>query len=262
MEQPTTTTEATGVESPKDEQAPLQRFVHPYFEQDGVTIYNADCLKVLPWIGAFDLLLTDPPFNVRQANLAKGNGTLRGAGRNSGTLDFGSWDEHFKPSDFVESLRMMPQAYIFSSDKLVAEWFAELMAHYSVLKLLTWVKPDPLPQCRQRHWVSASEHIVWAARDDYTFNFLGHSEMFSWTLQQAPKQERYHPTEKPLAICRKLIAVSSNVGDVVIDPFMGSGTTLVAAKLDGRRAVGIEIEERYCEIAANRLRQGVLPFVG
>ena len=69
-----------------------------------------------------------------------------------------------------------------------------------------------------------------------------------------------HPTEKPVALLRELIESSSRFGETVLDPFIGSGSTLVAAALEGRKAIGIEIEERYCEIAANRLAHGALPL--
>jgi hypothetical protein len=75
-------------------------------------------------------------------------------------------------------------------------------------------------------------------------------------------RSRAHPTEKPIALIGQIVEVSSRTGDTVLDPFVGSGTTLVAAKNLGRKAVGIEIEERYCEIAAQRLSQGVLDFGG
>ena len=73
-----------------------------------------------------------------------------------------------------------------------------------------------------------------------------------------PQPEMEHPTPKPEQVMRWLVTQSTEIGDLVLDPFMGSGTTLVAAKNLGRRAIGIEIEERYCEIAAKRLSQGIL----
>jgi site-specific DNA-methyltransferase (adenine-specific) len=73
-----------------------------------------------------------------------------------------------------------------------------------------------------------------------------------------PTDNNNHPTEKPVALVSTFIGLITQPGEIVLDPFMGSGTTLLAAKLEGRRAIGIEIEEKYCEIAANRLRQKVL----
>ena len=81
-------------------------------------------------------------------------------------------------------------------------------------------------------------------------------------ISNRTKERGLHPTQKPVRLFGYLLTTYTNAGNSVCDPFMGSGTTLLAAKDLGRRAVGIEIEERYCEIAANRLRQGVLPFAG
>ena len=77
-------------------------------------------------------------------------------------------------------------------------------------------------------------------------------------LRLGPPRDRLHPNEKPLDLPGQFIRLTTNVGDLVLDPFMGSGTTLRAAKDLGRRAIGIEIEERYCEIAARRMEQEVL----
>ena len=80
-----------------------------------------------------------------------------------------------------------------------------------------------------------------------------------WEFASAGEDERMgHPTPKPLALMRFIVDISARPGSTILDPFAGSGTTLVAAKLEGRKAVGIEINERYCEIAASRLAQGVL----
>jgi site-specific DNA-methyltransferase (adenine-specific) len=73
-------------------------------------------------------------------------------------------------------------------------------------------------------------------------------------------KETDHPNEKPLSVLSKLVRLGTIEGELIVDPFLGSGTTLVAAKNLGRKAIGIDIEERYCEIAANRLRQSVFQF--
>jgi adenine-specific DNA-methyltransferase len=74
------------------------------------------------------------------------------------------------------------------------------------------------------------------------------------------ERERNHPAQKPEALMGQIVGISSRHGDLILDPFMGSGTTLVSAKRYGRRAIGIELEEKYCEIAAKRLAQGALPM--
>jgi site-specific DNA-methyltransferase (adenine-specific) len=79
-----------------------------------------------------------------------------------------------------------------------------------------------------------------------------------WRLGKIIPSKHQHPTEKPVKLMGKCIGLFTNVGDLVVDPFMGTGATLRAAKDLGRKAIGIEIEERYCEIAADRMRQEVL----
>jgi site-specific DNA-methyltransferase (adenine-specific) len=79
-------------------------------------------------------------------------------------------------------------------------------------------------------------------------------------LRPIGQKETSHPNEKPVKFVQRLVNLGTKEGETILDPFMGSGTTLVAAKLEGRKAVGIEISEKYCELAANRLRQKVLNF--
>ena len=84
--------------------------------------------------------------------------------------------------------------------------------------------------------------------------------MWSGAFREDERGDNFHPTQKPVALMRWCLSLPGLPSGTVLDPFMGSGPTLIAAALEGRRAIGIEIEERYCEIAAKRLSQGVLPF--
>jgi len=102
----------------------------------------------------------------------------------------------------------------------------------------------------------SEERIIWCFKDDWHWNADSNKWMSVWRIDSA--KNTVHPVAFPAEIPKRCIEATTTEGGLILDPFMGSGTTLRAAKDLGRRAIGIEIEERYCEIAANRLRQEVL----
>jgi len=103
-------------------------------------------------------------------------------------------------------------------------------------------------------WLSGFEACVFGRKSGAVFN--EHCKIAIW--KGPTESETEHPTEKPLWLFKRLVQASSNVGATILDPFMGSGTTLRAAKDLGRKAIGIELEEKYCEISAKRMAQEVL----
>ena len=123
--------------------------------------------------------------------------------------------------------------------------------------LLTWNKPNPTPLVNA-NYLPDTEYVVhcFGASSDLFGEYADRSRYIVHPAEQ--NGDIGHPTVKPLKVICKLMKTGSAHGSIVLDPFMGSGTTLVAAKNLGRRAIGIELEEKYCEIAVNRLRQGVL----
>ncbi len=124
------------------------------------------------------------------------------------------------------------------------------------MRLGIWVKPDSAPQFTGDRPSPGWEAIVFMHRAEVKLAWGGHGRSSVFTSNTVKGST--HPTEKPLRLVRELVRLCSEPGSLVLDPFMGSGTTLRAAKDEGRRAIGIEKDERYCELAAARLGQEIL----
>ena len=212
----------------------------PYYQDDYVTLYHADCREILPLLEPVDLVLTDPPYGVnwntnskRFSGGSKDSKSKRGVGRDWGAPIVGD-DKDFDPTPFLS----YPHVILFGFNNYLSK----------------------LPR---------GSVLVWIKRNDAAFNsFLSDAEI-AWQkggsgvycyrdLSLAAEANfRLHPTQKPLPLMKWCIKRSKATG-IILDPFTGSGTTLRAAKDLGRKAIGVEIEEKYCEVAANRLRQEVL----
>ena len=211
----------------------------PYYEEAGITIYHGDCREILPTLPKVDLVLTDPPYGIlnlldgsslatRKSPRASGSGKLKDRILNTSSI---TWDVP-PDEDLISAIRAAGENQII--------WGGNYFNLPPARGILVWDKEQP--------WENFSQvEIAWTSLDRpaalFKFNKSGESKQ--------------HPTQKPLPLMKWCLRLEGGSGSV-LDPFMGSGSTLVAAKDDNRHAIGIEMEERYCEIAANRLRQGVL----
>ena len=218
----------------------------PYYADESCTIYCGDCREILPTLGRFDLMLTDPPYELT----ASGGGI--GAQR-----DYLSDIEDFTDGGFDETILEHASNWICFCAKTQLPSLLVRAALMPRWMLVTWNKPNPTPLCNG-NYLPDTEYIVHGCQAKRIFGEFRDKSRF---IVHPAQQHNLHPNEKPLPVVGKMIRVGSLKGEVIIDPFMGSGTTLLSAKLNGRRAVGIEISERYCEIAAQRLRQKVLNFL-
>ena len=235
----------------------------PYYQDDACTIYHGDCREILPALGRFDLLLTDPPYGVTQQG----------------------WDV---TDSVVEVVAVSPLAVFTTGERLLAMLIGRLPERYRHIWVWDRVNQNTDFLNAGRRPMRSHELIaVFSKNAQYTFEpqkwrgdvhsrgrrhgNCGHGSYGKFGTVDDESQmkhprsiisvaggvnTRLHPTEKPVALYKYLL--HSYPAVLTVDPWMGSGTTLVAAKLEGRRAVGIELEERYCEIAARRLSQGVL----
>ena len=220
----------------------------PYYDHAGIVIYHGDCRAILPHLPKVDLVLTDPPYELT----ATGGGI--GARRKyladiSGHIDSGfdiSILRHHANWMCFSSKEQMPRLIQFAIDRGM-RWM-----------LLTWNKPNPTPLVNA-NYLPDTEYIVHGFKNS-TCLHGGYESRSRFILHPAEQTSIQHPTVKPLPVVSRLMRSASDASDLILDPFMGSGTTLVAAKNLGRKAIGIEIEEKYCEIAAKRLSQEVFDF--
>lgn len=207
----------------------------PYYEDGAVTIYHGDCRFAVE-LGRFDLLLTDPPYGI---GASAGTGKY---GREKWTPNDLKWDNRRPPRWLLEML-------VDQADRAIV-WGGNYFALRPSRNYLVWDKGAGF----QKRDFAECEY-AWCSWDANARIF--HRD----PLACGDYRGKEHPTEKPEALMSWCIGIAGDV-TTVLDPFMGSGTTLVAAKRLGLRAVGVEAIERYCEIAAKRLAQGALDLFG
>lgn len=259
----------------------------PYYEQSGVVIYHGNCLDVLPLLTQVDHVISDPPYardvyiRLSQPNTKEGSGTpgrlsvpLKGKqGRpihdlQDGALAKMAHGEIGHIDDIlvavaVEITRVTRRwALVFSDAETTHRWKAELEdAGMRYVRTGAWVKPDAMPQMSgDRPAVGFEPCTIAHAKGPMRWNGGGRQAV--WTYGTAKVNRPNHPCPKPEPLMIHLVTDFTDAGETILDPFMGSGTTLVAAKRLGRKAIGIEREEKYCEVAARRLAQEALPLEG
>ena len=201
--------------------------IKPYYKESGITIYHGDCRNILPSLPKVDLVLTDPPYGIgfgrNHTKWSKNRGTI-----------LGTWDKKIE----VE--------FITVYGRSICIWGGDRFNLPISRKWLAWIKPDAPP-------TFSGMELAWT-------NIDGPSRWKSHSISATNAERVAHPTQKPLKIMQWSILETDKDAQTILNPFMGSGTTLRAAKDLGRKAIGIEIEEKYCQIAVRRLRQEVLPL--
>lgn len=205
----------------------------PYYEQDGITIYHGDCREVLPSVDA-QVVVPDPPYGVGLT----------------------SFDDDFEVTPLGLDLATGDRAAVFMSPRRVFE-LARRLTTWNMERLL-WMHKTADMAAPWRGWCMNGEAIMVMSRPGAVWPPPVNFRADTYTV--GPWERAGHPNGKPLTVVRDLVARLSTATETILDPFVGSGTTLRAAKDLGRSAIGIEIEERYCEIAVRRLAQGVLAF--
>jgi len=220
--------------------------VNPYYEDEFVTLYHGDCREITEWLAA-DVLVTDPPYGVRWESRHGGNRGPRA--RRARTADAVAGDDSPDARDAVLEMWGKRPALVFGSWRVVRP--ARCHA------LLIWNKEGAYSAMSNGPFFTNHEEI-YALGSDWPKVGKPLRSVITTTEHRSQHVAAIgHPTPKPDSLMGQLV---DRTEGVIADPFAGSGSTLVAAKRLGRRAIGVELDERYCEIAAKRLAQGVLDF--
>ena len=210
----------------------------PYYERNGITIYHGDCREILPSVTA-DVVVTDPPYGIAHA---------------SNRTD-SVWRNEVIANDETTALRDWVLANWGERPAIVfGTWKEQRPRHTRAV--LIWDKGPASGMGNLAFPWKNSHEEIYVIGNGFS-GYRGESVIKGFTVVTWASKGRCHPNEKPTGLLRELLKKTEGT---VLDPFMGSGTTLRAAKDLGRKAIGIEIEERYCEIAAKRLEQEVLPW--
>ena len=206
-------------------------------------LYNNNCMKILPTLDnkSVDLVVTDIPYD----EVNRKHGSLR-------KLDKGKADIiTFDLDMFVSELARVTKGsiYIFCGIEQVSNIRKILVQNKMSTRLCIWEKTNPSPMNGDKIWLSGIECCVFGRFPNATFNEHCKNTVFRYPCGR----NKLHPTQKPLELIEKLVLASSNEGDTVLDPCMGSGTTGVACKKNNRNFIGIEMDGEFYNIASRRI---------
>ena len=222
----------------------------PYYQDDLVTLYHGDCLEVTAWLEA-DVLVTDPPYGVDIAQYAMDNNPKKRKEQTARSVIKN--DNDTQARDSALELWGAKPAIIFGS------W--RKPRPHNVRQRLIWYKAKASPGISAAPWYPADEEIYVIGT-----GFTGKPEQNIYQTNEArmgrsgPAFVIGHPTPKPIGLMERLVAKCP--AGVIADPFAGSGATLIASRNLGRMSIGVEYEEKYCELIATRLSQQAFDLEG
>lgn len=234
-----------------------------FHKNNSFQIFQQDCiekLKIFHKNGLIvDHIITDPPYAIsRENNFSTMNSPRKG-------VDFGEWDKDFEPSEWLDFaypiLDKNGSIIVFCSYRFISLIINKIESLGGIVKdIMVWQKSNPMPRNINRRYVQDMEFIIWAVKSKkskWIFN-KDNNKSYLRGFFQTPtllgKERTSHPTQKPLSLMQEIIKIHTNENDVILDPFMGTGTTGVAALNLHRQFIGCEKEYNWFVIAQKRLQ--------
>lgn len=225
-----------------------------------VKLFSGDFLDYLNEIpdNSVDLILTDIPFMISR----DGNFQTMKDRRNRIGLDFGEWDKDFDITIIASLQAKIRKGGSFITFHSFEQYSSlqDVMSDLIFKDKIIWEKTNPMPRNRDRRYISNIEIASWFVKPGEKWTFNRQSDKYDGSVIRYPSEsgggfKRYHPCQKSQSVLTELILRHSNAGDVILDPFMGSGSTGVACVRTGRYFIGIEREKEYFKIAEERISE-------
>lgn len=251
-----------------------------YFEKDNFRLYQSDCLKILAELeeNSVDMIFADPPYFLSSGSFTCKNGKMASVKKGNWDLSNGVSNDFNFHLKWIEACKrvLKPNGSIWLSGTYHSIFqcgFALQLNNFHILNDIAWFKPNAAPNLSCRFFTASHETLIWARKDKkskHVFNYdcmkngewpedqikKENTQMRSvWSIATPKPSEKTfgkHPTQKPLDLLKRIILSCTNKGDLILDPFSGSGTTGIAAHLLGRAYIGIDTQKNYLEITKKR----------
>jgi site-specific DNA-methyltransferase (adenine-specific) len=252
----------------------------PYFDGGSFILYHNDCLSTLSSLPSHsvDMIFADPPYNLSNGGFTVHAGKMVSVHKGDWDKSNGFQDDYLFHYRWIEACRrvLKPQGTLWISGTYHSIYqcgHALQSLDYHILNDIAWFKPNASPNLSCRFFTASHETLIWARADHdakHTFNYRlmkdgewpndrlknpGTQMRSVWSIGTPFKEEKKygkHPTQKPLALLRRIVLASTNPGDMILDPFTGSSTTGIAAISESRKFIGIDSERKYLDLSLKR----------
>ncbi|MDR3114510.1 MAG: site-specific DNA-methyltransferase [Treponema sp.] len=260
-----------------------QTALSPFYTSAQAIIYNEDYREVLPRIpeNTIDMIFADPPYKLSNNGVTCHNGRMAPVNKGAWDTSKGVAEDTAFHEAWIAACRriLKPEGTLWISGTYHSIYqcgYALQKQHFHVLNDIIWFKPNGSPNLSCRFFTASHETLLWARKDKKAKHYFNYQAMKNgvfpedklkkegvqmrsvWSIPTPAKQEKQtgkHPTQKPLNLLTRIILASTKPGDIILDPFNGSGTTGLACRRLGERFyIGVEIERGFCEVTERRLQ--------